>query len=274
MLPGHPQRPTIAGRNPLRLFGLLLAGLLTSATVFAATDPFIGTWVYNIQKSPKPTIRYAIKDLGGDRYALTGSTGTTVEIKADGVSIKTPDATVSFKKLDDLDWEMVRDDGQKMVRTYNISADDKTLTLHDVFTADEGNKSETVTKYARLSPGNSIFGEWQSVSLEEKISGAALKLIITPFGTDGLSFSVPATKNLSEMKFDGKEYADTGAGDAKGHSSSGKRVNDHLLAIEDQVNGKPESSDELKVSDDGKTLTIVSRSANSSAVFTEVWDKQ
>jgi hypothetical protein len=258
----------------LRLYGLWLTALLTCTNLFAATDPFVGTWVYNAQKSPKPTIKYAIKDLGDERYALTGSTGTTVEIKADGVSIKAPGATVSFKKLDEHDWEMVRDDGRKMVRTYNISADDKTLTLHDVFTGDEGNKSETITKYARLSPGNSIFGEWQSVSMEEKESGEALKLIVTSFGTDGLSFSVPTYKHLSEMRFDGKVYADTGAGDAKGHSSSGKRVNDHLLEIEDQINGKPEYSEELKVSDDGKTLTIVSKSANSSAVFTEVWDKQ
>lgn len=258
----------------MRLYGLWLTALLTCTNLFAATDPFVGTWAYNAQKSPKPTIKYAIKDLGDERYALTGSTGTTVEIKADGISIKAPGATVSFKKLDEHDWEMVRDDGRKMVRTYNISADDKTLTLHDVFTGDEGNKSETITKYARLSPGNSIFGEWQSVSMEEKESGEALKLIVTSFGTDGLSFSVPTYKHLSEMRFDGKVYADTGAGDAKGHSSSGKRVNDHLLEIEDQINGKPEYSEELKVSDDGKTLTIVSKSANSSAVFTEVWDKQ
>ena len=168
----------------MRLYGLWLTALLTCTNLFAATDPFVGTWVYNAQKSPKPTIKYAIKDLGDERYALTGSTGTTVEIKADGISIKAPGATVSFKKLDEHDWEMVRDDGRKMVRTYNISADDKTLTLHDVFTGDEGNKSETITKYARLSPGNSIFGEWQSVSMEEKESGEALKLIVTSFGTD------------------------------------------------------------------------------------------
>src|SRR5580698_5522809 len=106
---------TFARRRPLKLYGLMLAGILTSSSVFAATDPFIGTWVYNIQKSPKPTIKYAIKDLGGERYALTGSTGTTVEIKADGVPIQAPTgATVSFMKLDDHNWKMVRDDGQKM----------------------------------------------------------------------------------------------------------------------------------------------------------------
>ena len=259
----------------MKLYGLLLAGIFTCTSVFAATDPFVGTWVHNPEKSPKPTIKYTIKDLGGERYSLTGSTGVTVEIKADGVSIKTPTgATVSFRKLDDHDWKMVRDDGEKMVRTYNISPDDKTLTLHDVIKDNPGENYETTTKYARLSPGHSIFGEWQSVSLEEKALGGELKLIIGLFENDGLSFNLPAHKHLSAMKFDGKMYADSGAGDTKEHSSSGKRVNDHVLEIDNQVDGKPEESEVLKVSDDGKTLTIVSRPANSSAVFTMIWDRQ
>lgn len=259
----------------MRLHSLLLAGMFTCTTVFAATDPFIGTWVYNIQKSPKPTIKYAIKDLGGDRYALTGSTGTTVEIKADGRQIKTPSGgTVSFKKLDDRSWKMVRSDSQKMVRTYNISPDDKMLTLHDVFSGNPGENYETTTKYTRLSPGHNIFGKWQSVSMEEKAYDEGLKLIIAPFQANGLSFSVPAQKHRKEMKFDGKMYLDSGSGDTKGHSSSGKRVSDHLLEIDDQVEGKVEDHGELKVSDDGKTLTVVTRVVNSSAVFTMVWDKQ
>jgi hypothetical protein len=82
----------------LKLYGLLLAGILTCTSVFAATDPFIGTWVYNAEKSPKPTIKYGIKDLGGERYSLTGSTGVTVEVKADGVSIKTPTTPARARK--------------------------------------------------------------------------------------------------------------------------------------------------------------------------------
>ena len=46
------------------------------------------------------------------------------------------------------------------------------------------------------------------------------------------------------------------------------------LEIDTQADGKPEESEELKVSADGRTLTIVRRPANSSAVFTMVWDKQ
>ncbi len=259
----------------MKNYGLLIAGILASCSMFAASDPFVGTWVYNAKKSPHPTIKYTIKDLGDNRYSLTGSTGVTVKIKADGVPIESPSGTtVSFKKLDEHDWKMIRNDEQKMVRTYNIPTDEKTLTLHDVFSGDAGNNDETTVKYARLAPGRGIYGEWQSVSLEEKTSGEALKLIITPFESHGLSFSMPAEKHLSEMKFDGKAYVDRGAGDTKGRSSSGKRINDHFLEIHRQVKGKPEDSGELKVSDDGKTLTIVSREANSSAVFTVVWDKQ
>lgn len=247
--------------------------ICTSA--FAANDPFVGTWVYNSQKSPKPTIKYTIKSLGGGRYSLTGSTGVTIDIKADGVPIKTATGvTVSFRKLDDHDWEMGRDDGQKMVRTYNISPDDKTLTLHDVFSGNPGDNYETTAKYARIGPGKGILGEWQSTSIEETIHGEALKLVITPYAQDGLSFSMPARRHLSQIKFDGKLYADSGAGDAKSNSSSGKRVSDYVLEIDSQVNGRLEFREEFKVSNDGKTLTIVSRAANSTAVLTEVWDKQ
>ena len=259
----------------MRNYGLLIAGLLAGNMFAAASDPFVGTWIYNAQKSPHPTIKYTIKDLGVNRYALTGSTGVTVEIKADGVPIESPSGTtVSFQKLDEHDWKMIRDDGQKMVRTYNLSTDEKTLTLHDVFSGDAGNIYETTVKYARLAPGRGICGEWQSVSFEEKTSGEALKLIILPFETYGLSFSAPAEKHLTEMKFDGKAYVDSGAGDTKGASSSGKRINDYVLEIERQVKGEPDASEEFKVSHDGKTLTIVSRIAKSSAVFTMVWDKQ
>lgn len=258
----------------MRLHCLLLAGILTGTSAFAQNDPFVGTWLFNEQKSPKPTIRYAIKDLGGQRYALTGSTGVTVRIKADGVPIQSaPGTTVSFKQVDKHDWEMTRNDGLKMVRTYNVSPDDKTLTLHDVFTGGDDH-FETTTKYARLSPGAGIFGQWQSVSMERRVTGERLKLLIAPFDSGGLSFSIPSHRHLSDLKFDGKMYADSGAGDFKGHSSSGKRISDRVLQIESQVDNKPEQSDEWKVSDDGKTLTIVSRPANSPVVFTEVWDRR
>jgi hypothetical protein len=231
--------------------------------------------LYNADKSPKPTITYGIKDLGGDRYALTGSTGETTEIKADGVAIKSPSgATVSFRKIDDHTWEMDRTESRTMVRTYTVSADDKTLTLHDVFTVPDGSKEELFTTYARTAPGKSIFGEWRSTSMKESSSSKPEEFLIEPYGKDGLSFISKADKHRTDMNFDGKQYFDTAPDGTKGDSYSGKRISTNVIELVSQGKGSPGDTLEFKVSDDGKTLMMVNTSLKTSAVFTTVWDKQ
>jgi hypothetical protein len=172
---------------------------------------------------------------------------------------------------------MVRADPEKMVRTCTISPDDKTLTLNDVFTpvaGKAGKEEKTITTYARLSPGKSVFGEWQSVSMKEESAGEPGRLFIKPYGKDGLSFTSSTNKNRLDMNFDGKVYFETGPTARKGDATSGKLVNAHLLLSEDRINGELEDKEEWRVSDDGKTLTIVSRPVKSSAVFTSVFDRQ
>jgi hypothetical protein len=258
----------------MRSYCLPLACFLTSAIAWAATDPFVGTWVYSVEKSPKPTIMYKIKDLGANRYALTGSSGNTTEIKADGVSIKGPEGEkVSFKKLDDHNWQMVRFNPSKMVRTYTVSADDKTLQLTDVFTSPEGKERTTVFNYSRTSPGKSIFGEWRSFSGTETPTAERDKLFIKPFGKDGLSLTSSTDKDRLDINFDGKRYTKMGPTARKGDTTSGKRVNSHLLVVDGQLNGAPEDREEWRVSNDGKTLTIVSTVPKSAAVFTSVFDR-
>jgi hypothetical protein len=265
----------LPGDNSMKLFSLFLAVVFAASGASAASDPFVGTWVYNADRSPKPTITYGIKDLGGDRYALTGSSGETTEIKADGVSIKSPSgATVSFKEIDDHTWQMDRVDSRTMNRTYTVSSDDKTLQLVDVFTATDGGQEKTTTVYTRTSPGKSIFGEWKSVSMEDKVSGPPVKLIIEPYGRDGLSLTSTSDKHRTDMQFDGKQYSEVAPDGVTGDSASGKRISDHVITMQSQIKGKPDSIDEFTVSDDGKTLTIVSKSIKTSTVFTSVWDKE
>jgi len=259
----------------MSLCSLLLVVLCAATGSAAASDPFVGTWVYNNDKSPKPTITYKIEDLGQERYTLTGSSGETTRIKADGVETKSPSgATVSFKKLDEHTWQMMRVDSRSMKRTYTVSPDDKSLTLVDVFTSADGGGETTTTVYARTAPGKSLFGRWKSVSMEIKQSGPAGTITIEPNGYDGLSFVSTATKHRLEMKFDGKQYFDVGPDGSKDESASGKRVGDRVIRMESQTKGSPESTDEYTVSEDGNVLTIVSKAVKTSAVFTSVWDKQ
>jgi hypothetical protein len=258
----------------MRPKSMLLALFLATTGAAVAQDPFVGTWVYSSQKSPKPTITYGIKDLGGDRYALTGSTGETTEIKADGVSIKSPSgATVSFKKVNDHTWQMDRVQGQTMVRTYTVSADDKNLVLLDVFTGPDGGHEKTTTTYARTGPGKSIYGEWKSISLEEEVSGEQ-SFTIEPYGKTGITITSAANKHRTDLELDGVQHPDKNSESAKVETTSGSRVSARHIHMEDQVDGKPDSAEEYEVSEDGKTLTMVSTALKTSAKFTTVWDKK
>ena len=259
----------------MRFNNIVLSCFLVGTAAYAASDPFVGTWVYNNDKSPKPTIKYRIKDLGDNRYALTGSGGETTEIKADGVFGKGPQGEkVSFKKLDDHNWQMIRFDPDKMVRTYTVSTDDKTLTLNDVFSRPDGKEDKSLTTYRRLLPGRSIFGEWQSVSIKDQSTGDPGRLFIKPYGKDGLTFSSSTDKNHLDMNFDGKVYFEAGPTAKKGDGTSGKRPNAHLLVLDGQTNGVPVDKEEWTISNDGKTLTLVMTIVKSSAVFTSVFDKR
>ena len=55
---------------------------------------------------------------------------------------------------------------------------------------------------------------------------------------------------------------------------SRRRVSKNMLELDSQVNGRLEDRAELKVSNGGRTLTVINRPSNSTAVFTEIWEEQ
>jgi hypothetical protein len=76
---------------------------------------------------------------------------------------------------------------------------------------------------------------------------------VRPYEGDGLSIissSEGVTKNL---KFDGKDYPNAGP-DVK-MLSSAQRVNESTIKLKDKIGGKVVDTQEMNVSQDGKTLT-------------------
>ena len=260
-------------RLVMKSFAVVILGILSSARVFAA-DPFVGTWAYDVDKSPMPTIKYTIEDAGGNQFNLTGSTGRPLTVKSDGVPMNSPyGGTVSFKKLDDRRARMVRADPDKMERNYSVSLDDKTLTLVDVYTFADGSTRKDTTNYSRLAPGKGLTGEWQSTSMKRQVSGDPGVLVIEPLGKDGLSLKYPDHGRL-DLNFDGKQYPLQGRGVLKPSTTSGKRIDGRTFEVENYEEGKLQEREEYKVSGDSRTLTIVSRPASSRTVFTGVYNRR
>jgi len=258
----------------MKIRAAIVAVLLTGCRLFAA-DPFVGKWAWNAEKSPRPNIHYGIKDLGDNTFALTGSTGQTTKIKADGVTIGSPfGGTESLKKVNDRAWQMIRDNPRHLVRIYDVSPDGKTLKITDHYTADNGSEQTEFTYTRTGVAGKGIVGEWQSVSSTVSSKGTISDFAIEPHGKDGLSFIWPADKARLDMNFDGKPYVTQAPDIPKGSSTRGTRVTDHLLKLEDLVDGKLDETEEYILSSDGKVLTENDRPVNSATVFTQVFDRR
>jgi hypothetical protein len=257
----------------MRIGGVFCVGILVG-TGIAAADPFVGTWVYNLTKSPKPTITFTIRDLGENRISLTGSTNRTIILKAGGKPVRAPGAgTVSLKKISETTWEEIRADPDRLVRTFSVSPDDKVMTLVDIYAFVDGTERKDITRYSRLSQGKGLFGEWRSIFVQRQQSGGSLKLIIQPYSQNGLSISFPGYSRV-DMNLDGKMYPIKGPGILRPTASEGERASPRFLRLETQIDGKLDDREEYRVSDGGKTLTIISRPATSSAVFRNVYDRQ
>jgi len=72
-------------------------------------------------------------------------------------------------------------------------------------------------------------------------------LKIQPYEGDGLSIIIPAQNQTENVEFDGKDRPDV---------ASGHRVTENALEIEKKSKGKINSTQQIKLSSDHKTLTL------------------
>lgn len=237
-----------------RAFQLLLFVCLATSTLWAADDPFLGKWKLNPSKSVL-TDQMKVEALGANKYAFDFGGGQSETIVADGtdqpglfnttlsVTVQAPDT-----------WKVVRKGQGRVLLTgiWKLSQDGN--TLRDAFTANQPDGSNVSLDYVyKRTAGTSGFpGTWESTS--EKVN-SAIELQIQPF-EDGLSFVNPAAQTTKKMKFDGKEYPDEGPNVPSGAVSSGRRLNERTLELTDKIKGKIRDTQQIKLSADGKTLTM------------------
>jgi hypothetical protein len=88
---------------------------------------------------------------------------------------------------------------------------------------------------------------------------------------DSLSITNPSDQHQADVIFDGKPHPDHGSLDS---TTTSKRLNTLLIQMEDRRKGVLIETEDYKLSEDAKTLTIVSKEAISGAVFTTIWDKK
>ncbi|MGI8961407.1 MAG: hypothetical protein ACR2IV_16925 [Bryobacteraceae bacterium] len=239
----------------------------------AADNPFVGTWKLNADESKFTGQQQKIEDLGGNKYKFSFGDDTDT-IVADGTDQKTKYGnTWSVKQEGPNSWKSVFKRAGKVTSTstWTISDDGNMFTSKAEGIRPDGSSFTNEFKAKRISGKSGLAGMWESTEL--KLSSPS-DWEIKPYGSDGLSFTTPAEKEHLDLKFDGKDYADHGPRVAPGSTSSGRRIDERTIELTDKLKGKVMDTNEMKLSEDGKRLTLTVHNAGVEKPQIVVYDKQ
>jgi hypothetical protein len=250
----------------------LLIVCLATGTLWAKSDPFVGTWKLNPSKS-RVTDRMKVEAVGANKYAFTFGAGGAETVVADGTDQPGIGGTTLAVSIEGPDsWKVVRKKSGTMMLTamWKLSADGATLTDSYTSYRPDGSSSTMDYVYKRTAPGSGFPATWESTSMQMN----AYELQIQPYQGDGLAFTYPTQQRTRNLRFDGQDYPDAGANALAGTASSGRRVSARTLALTSKMNGKVTGTQEITVSPDLELLTITARPAGEGTPNILVFDRE
>jgi hypothetical protein len=244
-----------------------LAGLLAvSGFVMGASAQaeLAGTWKLNPEKSRLPSewLRFAPADNGAIRYT---EGATTYTFKTDGTPV--PRSFHTYIKLDlryTKDSESHYTERQFLqgkvisTATYEISPDNRTLTLDMVINGKDGSTTHAWTRsYERMGTGQGLLGDWRS----DAVDGYR----ITNNGDGSITFEYivwkdPAKPDLTVwwqvlLRADGSYAAPTGPNAMARVTMAMVPTKDGSYQMLKQIDGKPAGQSLFTLSFDGKSMT-------------------
>jgi len=242
------------------------------ATSSAANSAFIGDWKLDPSRS-KLTDVMKVERIGAAKYVFNFGGGPQT-IVVDGTDQPGGfGSTLSVAPENRNTWRVIRKrDGRLLISArWTLSADGNTLTDHYTGFDASGTAHSVNYVYRRKTPGSGFSAEW--VSMSETVN-SVIMLEIRPYADDGLSFIEPSVSLTRNLKFDGKDYPNLGPNIAPGSTSSIRRLNEHTLEITCKIGGSVVYTQQIELSMDLNTLTIVRYIVGQSESNVRVFNKQ
>ena len=257
----------------MRSLRQLLVVFLFTGSLWAATNPFAGTWKLNPAKS-KLTDQMKVEAAGPNKYTFIFSGDNAETIVADGTDQPGIFGTnFAVTVLSPHQWKVVRKTGGRVTISaiWDLSSDGNTLTDNFTGYRADGSTSNLLYVYTRTAGTSGFAGTWESTA--EQVN-SVLELQVQSYDDNGLSFINPAQKMTKSIKFDGKDYAAEGPNLPAGYAISGRRLSDRAVELTDKIDGKVLDTQQVEVSPDGKTLTITTRIPGQAKPNIQVFDRQ
>jgi len=255
----------------MRIAAAIVVGVMVVSTqvAIAADAPYIGKWKMNVAKSQLAgqTLLLEKTASGGMHYE---SGGFAYDFKVDGKEYPMPDGgTTSWKAVDANTWEVTNRRNGKVTANYRLILSGDALTFQSVLAKAGGGTLNESGKANRVSGGPGFAGRWRINDMK----AAATTMDIAANGPDGVTLLMPEQGGVCKAKFDGKEYPLTGPFVGTGNTYTLKKTGPRSLEIVEKLNGKPTYTDNVSVSEDGKTLTFDSLAAGSHDAAKAVYDR-
>lgn len=256
-----------------RAFRLFLLVCLLTGTLWAASDPFEGKWKMNPSRSTL-TDEMKVEAAGPNKYVLNFSGDNKETVVADGTDQPCLfGTTCSITVLAPDTWKMMRKMGGRTTISaiWKLSSDGNTLTDNFTGYRADGSTSNLLYVYKRTAGTSGFPGTWESTS--EQVN-SVYEIEIKAFEGDGLSFINPSQKMTTDMKFDGKDYPNSGPNMPADAAWSGHRLNERSVEVTQKVSGKVLYTQQIDVSSDLKTLTMTVHVPGRSKPDVQVFERE
>jgi hypothetical protein len=253
---------------------LLVFASLAVGMAWAAENPYIGEWKLNPSKTRMPD-EMKVESKSGNTYSFNFG-GTAETIVVDGTDQPGIAGTMLSVRADAPDTWIVerKKDGRLMLKaTWKLSQDGVTLT--DLYREFEPNGATLSMDYVyqRSGGGSGFAADWQSI---KETMNSPYVLQVKAYESDGLSFIsiTPSGQKAKNVKLDGKDYPTRGQNVSPGSSLSSRRVDEHTLEMTGKTGGKVVDTREIRLSPNGKTLTMTVHVPSQSKPNVLVFDRE
>ncbi len=251
------------------LLKLLVFASMAAGIAWAAEIPFIGEWTLNPSMTRMPD-EMKVESKGGSTYAFDFGAGAEIVVTDGTDQPGNRGTTLSVKDVGPGTWVVERKKGDRLLlrATWKLSKDGSTLTDFYREFAPDGSTVSMDYVYQRGGGGSGFAADWRSI---KETMNSPFILQVKPYHGDGLSFIIPVKGETKNVMLDGKEYPSEGR---PGASSSIRRIDDHTLEMTDKSGEKVIDTREIKLSPDGKTLTMTVQALGGRPPEVLVFDRQ
>ena len=241
---------------------LLIAVCLVTGISRAADDPFAGKWKLDSSRSQLPADTMKVESGSANKYTFIFSEPNTETVAIDGTDQPgISGTTLSVTEQGPRIWRVVRKSKGRTLLTAIWTLSEDGGKLHDSYTEyrPDGSPFTVDYLYLRKAGGSGFAGTWQSTT---EIFVSPYEIQIKPYQGNGLSVIDPVAGVNKSLKFDGRDYPNSGPNANPDMLSSGRRISDRRFELTDKLKGQLQSIDDFQLSPDLQTITETQHGAD------------